>query len=136
MSYILLPLPSNPYIKQGMLQKFVHRHPLEFSAQARGSEIITTPCFEVFGFPVTAFVRAGPPLEKHATSISQMSLLPSAPLKTLPFSPRLDRPLPWTGRRGDTFPLLLEVWSARLCQMVSFRTSACSMIIFTFVLLA
>lgn len=65
MSYILLPLPYNPYIKQGMLQKFVHRHPLEFGTQARGSEIITTHCFEVFRFHITAFVRAGSPLEKH-----------------------------------------------------------------------
>lgn len=37
---------------------------------------------------------------------------------------------------GDTYSLLLKVWSVRLCQMVSFRINAFNMIMFTFVFLA
>ncbi|XP_066217011.1 uncharacterized protein C4orf51 homolog isoform X1 [Saccopteryx leptura] len=42
---------------------------------------------------LTAFGKAGPPLEKHVRSTSQMSFLPSTPLKALSFSPPLDLPL-------------------------------------------
>lgn len=31
--------------------------------------MISTPHFENLGFHITAFVKAGPPLEKHVTSI-------------------------------------------------------------------
>lgn len=41
----------------------------ESNFKGRGSEIITTPCFENLSFHIIAFVQAGPPLEKHVISI-------------------------------------------------------------------
>lgn len=104
--------------------------------KGRDSEITSTPCFEISGFHVTALVKAGPLPEEHGTSTQQMPLPGSTSLRTPKSPPRGDLRLPRGARHGHTRTPLLQVRSARLGQMVSFRVNASNVIIFTFVFLA